>query len=54
MNRRAGGDDRRAALPAGLTSYWAIVLRRFRDYMHYGGTRDRDGHHPGRGDPQDS
>ena len=48
---QASGDDRRAALQATLGSYWAIVLRRFRDYVHHAGTRDRDGHRAGRGDP---
>jgi len=27
------------------------VLRRFRDYVHHAGTRDRDGYRAGRGDP---
>ena len=43
---QASGDDRRTVpqTPQGsLASYWAIVLRRFRDYLHHGGTRDRDG-----------
>jgi hypothetical protein len=38
---QADGADRRAALPASLASYWAIVLRRFRDHVHHGGSRDR-------------
>ena len=41
MELRAGGDDRRTALQASLASYWAIVLRRFRDYVHHGGARHR-------------
>ena len=48
---QASGDDRRAALQATLGSYWAIVLRRFRDYVHHAGTRDRDGYRAGRGVP---
>ena len=27
-------DDRRGALAALLASRWAVILRRFRDYMH--------------------
>jgi hypothetical protein len=32
---QSSGDDRRGALQATLASHWAIVLRRFRDYMHH-------------------
>src|SRR6516225_1855161 len=52
MNRRPGTTGGRPApLQATLGSYWAIVLRRFRDYVHHAGTRDRDGYRAGRGDP---
>jgi hypothetical protein len=27
-------DDRRDPLPALLASRWAVILKRFRDYMH--------------------
>ena len=27
-------DDRRDALPAMLAGRWAVILKRFRDYMH--------------------
>jgi hypothetical protein len=31
---RPAPDDRRAALPALLASRWAVILKRFRDYVH--------------------
>jgi hypothetical protein len=31
---RPPADDRRDALPALLASRWAVILKRFRDYMH--------------------
>jgi hypothetical protein len=34
MSKRPPGDDRRDALPALLASRWAVILKRFRDYMH--------------------
>ena len=38
------GDDRRDALPSILASYWAMILRRFRDYVRHIGTGDGNGH----------
>jgi hypothetical protein len=43
---QAGGADRRTVpqtLQASLASYWVIMLRHFRDYVHHGGTGDGDG-----------
>jgi hypothetical protein len=31
---RPAADGRRDALPALLASGWAVILKRFRDYMH--------------------
>ena len=31
---RPPADDRRGALPALLAGRWAVILKRFRDYMH--------------------
>ena len=31
---RPPADDRRDVLPAILASRWAVILKRFRDYMH--------------------
>ena len=31
---RPPANDRRDALPALLASRWAVILKRFRDYMH--------------------
>ena len=31
---RTPADNRRDALPAILASRWAVILKRFRDYMH--------------------
>ena len=38
---RPPADDRPDAVPAFLAARWAVILRRFRDYLHEGGGRPR-------------
>jgi len=32
---RPPDSDRRGGLPAILAGHWAVILKRFRDYMHH-------------------